>query len=115
MYYAFDIEVAKEYGVDEAVLIRDFQFCIMQIKAENRNFYDGRYWVCNSQKLLSQLFPFWSPQHIRRTIENLIKKGVLIKGNYNESPYDRTLWYAFVDEDKWLGSGAQQDLYQTTF
>jgi len=31
--------------------------------------------------------------------------GVLVKGNYNETAYDRTLWYALGDEDK----GAEKD------
>jgi hypothetical protein len=30
-------------------------------------------------------------------LDDLISKGIIIKGNYNELKYDRTLWYAFTD------------------
>ena len=32
----------------------------------------------------------------------MVKNGVLLKGNYNKSAYDRTTWYAFKVEEEWL-------------
>ena len=37
---------------------------------------------------------------MRRVLESLIKQGVIVKGNYNKNPYDRTMWYALADEEK---------------
>ena len=36
---------------------------------------------------------------MRRVLESLIKQGVIVKGNYNKNPYDRTMWYALADEE----------------
>lgn len=102
--YIFDIKTATEYGVNEAIMIKYFQYWIFNNKVNNRNYYDGRYWTYNSKKAFTELFPFWSIQNIKTILKHLIEKGVILTGNYNKNPYDRTLWYAFVDEEKWIGN-----------
>lgn len=113
MTYTFDEEVAKEYGVNEAIMIANFQFWIKKNKANDENYFDGHYWTYNSNKALQELFPFWSAKTIRTTLGHLKDQNILITGNYNKQTYDRTLWYAFVDEDKWLGLNRQMDLPKT--
>lgn len=102
MEYSFDIETAKQYGVDEAIMIKNFQFWINKNKACNTNFYDGHYWTYNSHKAFTILYPFWNHDQIRRIIKSLINQGVIITANYNTNAYDRTLWYAFKDEKIFL-------------
>ena len=46
--YLFDVEVAKEYGVDAAIMIKLFQFWIQKNIANESNFYDNNYWTYNS-------------------------------------------------------------------
>ena len=113
MFYSFDIDVAKEYSVDEAIMIANFQHWIAKNKANNKHFHDGRYWTYSSTKAFTKLFPFWNQRHIELVITNLVNEGVLIKGNYNSTPYDRTCWYAFIDEKKWIYSEDKIDLQKT--
>ena len=40
MIYSFDSGVAKEYGVNEAIMIANFQFWIKKNKANKNNFFD---------------------------------------------------------------------------
>lgn len=103
MFYSFDIDIAKEYGVDEAIMIANFQHWIAKNKANNKNFHDGHYWTYNSKKAFTELFPFWSEQNIKTILKHLKERNVIIAVNHNENTYDRTLWYAFIDEEKWLG------------
>lgn len=100
--YSFSVEVAKEYGVNEAILIKNFQFWILKNKANGKNFIDGHYWTFNTQKALEVLFPFWSVQSIKTTLKHLEEKGVIIKDNHNKVGFDKTCWYAFKDENVWL-------------
>mgnify|MGYP003287134660 CR=1 FL=1 len=102
MVYSFDIDVAKEYGVNEAIMIANLQFWITKNKANNKGYYNNHYWTYNSKNALQKLFPFWTERQIRYILDNLINKGVLITANYNKNKYDKTLWYAFVDEEKWI-------------
>ena len=95
--YGFNLDYAVKYGVDESIMIKNFQFWIMKNKANEKNFHDGRTWTFNSKKAFVEIFPFWTEKQIRRILDSLIQKNILITGNYNKMSYDRTLWYAFKD------------------
>lgn len=97
MVYQFDSELAQIFGVGEAILINNFAFWIRKNEANGKHFYEGRTWTYNSVDAFTKLFPFWSAGQIRRLLQSLIDKGVIITGNYNSSAYDRTTWYAFSD------------------
>jgi len=98
MEHHFDIDIAKEYGIAEAVLINHFQFWIAKNKANMVNFHDGKFWTYNTKSAIQELFPYLSYDQVRRALERLVEKGVLVTGNYNKIPTDRTLWYSFTDE-----------------
>jgi hypothetical protein len=108
MTHIFDIEHAKVYGIEEAIIIANLQFWITKNRANGKHEHDGRTWTYNTIKAMSELFPYMSANTIRRALEKLVEKGVLLTGNYNSSTYDRTLWYAFSDESTWLN--CQKDL-----
>lgn len=102
MEFIINSKEAMKYGVDEALMINNFRYWIAKNKVNEKHFYDGRYWICNSHKELSELMPFWTEKQIRRILDSLIKQNVIMKGNYNRMFYDRTSWYAFVDEDLFI-------------
>jgi len=102
MEYSFDIDFAKKHGVDEAIMIKSFQYWIRLNKANKSNFYDGHYWTYNTISALSELFPFWTDKQVRSILQNLLKLNILIKGNYNKLGFDRTIWYAFQNENEFL-------------
>lgn len=69
----------------------------MKNEANGKHYHDGRYWTYNSIDAYTKLLPFWTARQIRRVLQSLQDKGVIITGNYNTSAYDRTTWYAFSD------------------
>lgn len=93
----FQTALAKELGIEEAILIDEFHHQITTNTNNERNFHDGRYWTYNSLKSYEKTFPYLNAGKIKRTISSLIEKGILMKGNYNANQYDRTSWYAFTD------------------
>jgi len=102
MEYSFDIDIAKQYGINEAIMIKNFQYWINKNKSNNTNNHDGRTWTYNSVEAYTQLFPFWNYNQIKRILKSLINQGVLLTGNYNKAKYDRTKWYAFVEEQTFV-------------
>lgn len=98
MTHHFKVALAKEFGIEAAILIDEFRFQISRNKANEKNFYDGRYWTYNSQKAYAEIFPYLSVGQIKRIISSLVDKGIMLKGNYNTNQYDRTNWYAFSDQ-----------------
>ena len=98
MTHQFKVALAKMYGIEEAILINNFYYWIKENKANDRNFFDGRFWTFNTQKAYAEMFTYLSEGRIKRTINSLVEKGIIMKGNYNANQYDRTNWYAFTDE-----------------
>lgn len=98
MNHIFDTEIATKYGMAEAILIANFQFWIAKNKANGTHNHDGRTWTYNSVEAYGLLFPYLTKHQIRRALESLVERGVLVTGNYNSSRVDRTKWYAFFDE-----------------
>ncbi len=98
MNHSFDVEHARLYGMAEAVLISNMEFWIAKNEANGKHEHDGRFWTYNSVQAFSKLFPYLTPKRIRTALENLEANGVLLTGNYNANPRDRTCWYALTDE-----------------
>lgn len=97
MQHHFDVELAKQYGIVEAVLLNHFEYWIELNRANGKNYFEGRYWTFNSMKAFSEIFPYLSEKKIRNALKNLQDAGLILTGNFNKSAYDRTLWYAFSD------------------
>ena len=98
MEHSFDIKIAKEYGIEEAIILKNIYFWIQKNTANEKHFYDGKYWTYNSKKAFSELFPYMTENKIRYALDNLKKNGLIETGNYNESSYDRTLWYTLTEK-----------------
>jgi len=96
MNHSFDVEIAKKYGIEEAILLQNLYFWIEKNKANNKHYYNDTYWTYNSKKAFADIFPYMTPRKIDYTLKNLIDKGLVITGNFNENATDRTLWYALT-------------------
>lgn len=94
MEHSFDVDVAKQYGIPAAILLKNIYFWIEKNRANEKNFFDGLYWTYNSRKAFAELFPYLTERQIDYALQKLIDDGIIITGNYNKAPYDRTLWYA---------------------
>lgn len=98
MNHSFNVEDAKNYGVECAIILENIRFWIEKNKANERHFYDGQYWTYNSVRAFSVLFPYWSEHQIRRYLEKLEDLGIIKSGNYNESPYNKAKWYCLIEQ-----------------
>lgn len=114
MDYSFNVEVAKTYGVPEAVFLHNLYFWITKNEANGRHYYEDkeypgvfRHWTYNSASALVTLFPFWSIDQIKRLIRKLRDNGLIHVGNYNKEPYDKTGWYAISEEVLAIYHGAK--------
>lgn len=103
---SFNIEAARRYGVDGAVLLQGMAAWISKNRANERHFHDGRWWTYNSQDALVKLFPFWSRRQIQRIVKALNTEGALLLGNYSDGSFHNTTWYALSDDVlELLGAG----------
>lgn len=94
MNHSFDVDIAKQYGVECAIILYHIDFWIQKNEANGKHFHDGKYWTYNSIKAFAELFPYWSESQINRILKKLEDAELISVGNYNHSSYDRTKWYS---------------------
>jgi hypothetical protein len=97
MNHSFNVDIAKKYGVECAIILENMQWWIAKNKANRKHFYKGRYWTYNSAKSFSELFPYWSKHQIGRFLRRLEHEGLVVSGNFNKAGYDHTKWYSVND------------------
>jgi hypothetical protein len=102
MNHSFSVEHAVKYGIEEAILIGNFQFWLAKNRADRRNQIDGRTWTYNTASAFAELIPYFNAKQIYRLLTSLVDQGVILKGNFNDTARDRTQWFAFVNEDEFL-------------
>lgn len=96
--HMFDPQIAQEYGVNAAIIFQNLAYWIEHNRANETNFYDGRYWTYNSVRAFTELFPYLTDKQIRGALKKLEEGGMILVGNYNKSAYDRTRWYALAEK-----------------
>lgn len=91
---------ANVLGLNEAIVIQQIHYWIDINDKAKINFYENRTWTFNTYETWQKdNFSFWSVRTLKRIFNNLIKRGILIKSNFNKKKYDRTMWIT-IDYDK---------------
>lgn len=91
--------LARELGLNEALVLQQINYWIEINKKSGKNFYDGRYWTYNSIRAWQENdFDYMSVDTVKRTFAKLESQGFLLVGNYNKDPRDKTKWYTINEE-----------------
>lgn len=92
------MDIAVEHGADVAIFIHNLVYWVEKNAANGRHYHDGRYWTYNSVKALQEMYPLWSASQIRTITKKAEEAGLMVTGNYNTKPMDRTMWYSPSNE-----------------
>jgi hypothetical protein len=99
--HSFDADIATEYhSVDIAIMVWHFQYWIRKNKALGTNLREGRTWTYQTYSDILANFPYWSYDQVKRLLRKCFDLGIIVKGNFNADKDDKTIWYAFSDEEK---------------
>jgi len=82
--------LAVKIGLNESIILQQMHYWM---QSSNHN-HENRKWIYNSYEGWQVQFPFLSIATIRRTIDNLVKLNLIVKGNFNKMGIDRTIWYS---------------------
>lgn len=100
MEFHFNAEMARLFGIDEAVFVHNVIYWIKKNEANGKNIFDGKAWTYNTAKALTELFPFWTDRQIQRVIKNCRDKGLIETRQLSENKRDRTLYYTVTETVK---------------
>lgn len=99
LHHSFDVNLASQYGIPEALLIHHFQHWVMVNKRLKQNLHEDRTWTYQTLKQIAAHFPYFSVKQVERLINKLVTMKILRKGNFNKKKFDQTVWYCFENED----------------
>lgn len=97
-YVTFKADVAAKYGTNVSILLGNINYWIQKNKENGKHFHDGRYWTYNTVAAFHALMPFMSESSIVTALGKAEAEGLLVTGNYNKLPFDRTKWYALTEK-----------------
>lgn len=106
-YMTFDVDVATKYGTNVSILLGNINYWIQKNKTNGKHFHDGRYWTYNTVAAFHDLMPFMSVNVINTALKRAEEEGLLVTGNYNKLPFDRTKWYALTEKGEGLFKSPQ--------
>lgn len=96
MFHAISTNIAQRYGVNAALVAQYIWEEIGKNEFADRYSYEGKTWMRSSQMMFTAVLPYLSKNMVRRALERLMRKGVIIRGEFSNSRFDRTSWYAFT-------------------
>lgn len=95
----FDPKVAESVGVNAAIIYQNLSYWCEKNAANGKHIHEGRAWTYNSNTAFAKLFPYFTENQIRTAVDKLIEADLILTGNFNETAYDRTKWYAVKTQD----------------
>lgn len=98
--HAFDVGIAKVVGLNAAVVFNHILYWLrINARKKDAEKHDGKYWMYETQKQMADFFEYLSEDDVCRAIKKLLDEGLIIKGNFNKTPFDKTSWYTIEDQD----------------
>lgn len=94
--HAFNVGIAKDFSTTMALWLAHLAFWAEKNLANNTNIHDGLVWCFDTIEALADYFPYLTKSQRETMINNSVKHGLVVTGNYNQTTYDRTVWYALT-------------------
>jgi len=108
IYHFFCCDLATDFNdVALAILIERFKIWIGHNKGTGIFHIHGRTWTKKSLDHIAYSFPYWSKRQISKLIDKAVRKKILRKECLDDDVGDRTMWYAFEDEEEFLNGENQ--------
>ena len=100
--------VAKVLGLNEAIFLQQLHYWLNR----KPHYIDSKGWVYNPYKSWQEQLCFLSESTIKRTIKNLVDKGIVITANFNKLKFQikRTERKVQMVEQVQMVEKVQQDL-----
>lgn len=95
-YHLLCPSLARRYGVHAALVVKHIWDEVCANERAGRCSFAGRTWMRSSQMMFTAIMPYLTKNMVRRALERLMKRGVIVRGEFGDSPFDRTSWYGFT-------------------
>lgn len=106
--HCFNTEIAKDVGINAAVVFENLAYWITHNEKTGRNIKDGAAWMYATQKEIAAQFGYLSVKQTRTALEKLAMGGYIETGCHNKHGYDRTAWYTLTEKGESFCRGGRK-------
>lgn len=96
--HGFNVGIAIDFNPEIALFLGHLAFWAEKNLANNKHIHDGLVWSYDTLEALGDIFPYFSKRQLETIINNCVEYGLIKKGNFNKTLYDRTCWYALTEK-----------------
>lgn len=96
--HSFDTGIASQLGLNCAVIFNHIVYWLKINMHKGHNQINGKTWMYETASQMSDFFGYFTERQVRHAINSLVENNILIEGNFNKNKFDKTTWYALVDE-----------------
>lgn len=101
-------DLAVKIGLNEAIVLQQVHYWLRENEDKPDHHKQGRVWTYNSfEEWREKNFPFWCERTIRTAFSRLERLGLILKGCFNKTGFDKTNWYT-IEYDKVLELEAEE-------
>lgn len=101
--HAFDVGIATKVGIHSAIVFNHIVYWLnFNANKKNAEMIEGKYWMYETQKDIANSMGYLTEDEVQKAIKKLLEAGLLIKGNFNKNPFDKTNWYTVFDQNIFL-------------
>lgn len=96
--HSFDTGIAMICGLEAAVVYNNLVYWLINNKVSGKNLINGKTWSYDTHERIAQYLPYMNPRQIKYALNKLIDSGIIIKAHHHPDKFNKTNWYALVDE-----------------
>jgi hypothetical protein len=104
MKFAIDGHIAKQVGVNAALVYAHVSYWVDQNQKSKRNYREGRSWMYDTHSAISAHFGFLTKEQVRRSLGKLVAADLLQSTTVG---FDRTTWYTVTGEIRTVLNGVE--------
>ena len=94
--HSFNVEVAKDYSIEKAILLHNILFWCRKNFANKTNIYKGRAYTYNTSEAFAELFPYMTARKIAELLRSMEYDGLLLAGQFQGT--NRVKSYTVTDK-----------------
>ena len=99
--HSFDTGIAKALGFTAAVIYNHILYWLRYNACKSdAQMIDGKYWMYEKQQQIADFLEYLTIDDVKKAMVKLLNAGLIIKGNFNSNPFDKTAWYTIPDQSK---------------
>lgn len=106
----FNSGIAEKFGVNAAIIAEYIRSVIKDNEFNRSNLIDGKTWMRHSKFMFTVVMPYLSEYAVDQSLKKLLNGKIIVKNEFNQNRFDRTLWYAFTEYGQKLMERSEEDV-----